>query len=236
MWETIPRLIASGLRRLGRESRFDFRLEPYVPEIDRYGGLAGMQLAQDFFHADSSTAVDLLSLVPPSDDARTRRWALLLASLDRLVRDLQSSRVDGEDLAVDLRDRYHREFEGSGNRVEIGRLFRRHRSDILTLDDPAARVVLGRRSKALRPIAAEFRRMDRRANLSRPWSDIRRSLVHMHLSRMVESGLREHELILYDFLVRRNLWQRSDAPPESRPHRHERRGDAPTLTLRTLAD
>jgi thiopeptide-type bacteriocin biosynthesis protein len=53
---------------------------PYEPELDRYGGPAGVAVAERFFDASSRTAVALLRKLPPGDRA-SRLGKGLLATL-----------------------------------------------------------------------------------------------------------------------------------------------------------
>ena len=61
---------------------------------------------------------------------------------------------------------------------------------------------LHRRSERLAPVAAELRARSRSGRLTLPLGEFARNVAHMHAGRILRSGLRAQELVLYDFLER----------------------------------
>jgi hypothetical protein len=59
-----------------------------------------------------------------------------------------------------------------------------------------------RRSARIRVAAAEFRRLQERAELTRGFPDITLSFAHMHVNRALRTDARVHELSFYDLLER----------------------------------
>jgi hypothetical protein len=68
--------------------------------------------------------------------------------------------------------------------------------------EPIKRRAFERRSARIRVAAAEFRRLQERAELTRGFPDITLSFAHMHVNRALRTDARVHELSLYDFLER----------------------------------
>ena len=58
------------------------------------------------------------------------------------------------------------------------------------------------RSERLRPAVAELQALSQRGELTVSLPDLGASLVHMHANRLLRSGQRAQELVLYDFLAR----------------------------------
>lgn len=58
---------------------------PYEPEHERYGGAAGVEVAEEMFDLSSRTACALLAKLPSPDDRPARLGKALLASLAALV-------------------------------------------------------------------------------------------------------------------------------------------------------
>jgi hypothetical protein len=61
---------------------------------------------------------------------------------------------------------------------------------------------LAGRSQANAPIIEELRAAERRGALSHSVIELAPSYVHMSVNRMIRSAQRNHELVLYDLLVR----------------------------------
>jgi thiopeptide-type bacteriocin biosynthesis protein len=63
------------------------QLDTYEREVERYGGPAGIELAERLFQADSEAVLALAELF--AEDARgDSRWRLALAGMERLLSDL----------------------------------------------------------------------------------------------------------------------------------------------------
>ena len=62
--------------------------------------------------------------------------------------------------------------------------------------------VIHGRSKALRGISKKLRQYEKAGTLSVPLEDLAVSYIHMHVHRLLESGHREQEFVISDFLAR----------------------------------
>ena len=62
--------------------------------------------------------------------------------------------------------------------------------------------MLRHRSARLAPIIAELKACEQAGRLTVPIRDLAPSYLHMHANRLLRSGQRAHEMVLYDFLAR----------------------------------
>jgi thiopeptide-type bacteriocin biosynthesis protein len=58
------------------------------------------------------------------------------------------------------------------------------------------------RSQSIRPLGEALRRHEARGELRTPLIEIAGSLLHMHVNRLLRAHQRQHELVLYDLLLR----------------------------------
>ena len=217
----LPALAAAAAPLLDDGRLWRLQLDTYEREVERYGGAAGIELAERLFHADSEAVVALLDLLE-GDEGADARWRLALCGIDRLLGDLRLDAGDGgaaAKLAVltRLRRSFWREHKGDkALRVRLDRKLRGERRalEALLFGDRAggpaaggaaaayapALAVLDRRSAALAPIAAELAAREAAGRLSVPRAALAASLVHMHANRLLRSAARAHEMVLYDFL------------------------------------
>jgi len=71
--------------------------ELYEPEVERYGGPWGLALAEELFHRQSETALDLLAKIPPG--TRPRRLGKALLAMLVLLFLYRAERREAADLA-----------------------------------------------------------------------------------------------------------------------------------------
>jgi thiopeptide-type bacteriocin biosynthesis protein len=188
------------------------QLDTYEREVERYGGPEGIRLAEQIFHWDSSAVLEILELLEPGDAGLDERWRLALRGIDMLLADLGLELPARREAMARQREAFAREFRAGGPlRGALGDRFRKERAALAALLDPdndAASPlapglrILGERSRQIAPVAAELRSAERGGRLSRPVAAIARSLVHMHMNRLLRSAHRAQELVLYDFLTR----------------------------------
>jgi thiopeptide-type bacteriocin biosynthesis protein len=211
--ELMPRLAEHTRAMLDDGRLWRFQLDTYEREIERYGGPAGIELAERLFHADSTCVIDILGMLA-GDAGNDARWRLTLRGIDQLLDDL------GFDLALRLavmrrvRDgfaREHRAEASIGLSRGLGDKYRKERAALESLldraRDPDSDLApglerLARRSADNAPIIAELRATEQRGALTLPVVDLVPSYIHMHANRLIRSAQRAHELVLYDLLVR----------------------------------
>lgn len=173
--ELVPLLHARAAPLLedGRIARL--QLDTYERELERYGGAAGVSLAEEVFCADSACALALVQATP-GDQGADLRWRLLVRGVDQLLEDLGFALEAKRALA-------RREKEGYGAELgatdalwrQLGQRFRRERASLEALLDRSKdarsphRVALeaftarSEKIRALAPPAARAPRASRRA-------------------------------------------------------------------------
>lgn len=205
--ELLPALEAALERLLATRRIVRAALDTYTPEVDRYGGPLGLELAEKLFQVDSEAVLAALDWLP-ADDAHLR-WRLALAGADQVLCDLGLGLDDRLALVSRARDRLLAEV-GAGAETEraLGARFRPLRGALESLldgGDPAlasALAALSAHRARRRWLAARLRRAERAGRLTRPVAELAHSHVHMHLNRMLRGAHLAHELCIHDFLAR----------------------------------
>jgi lantibiotic biosynthesis protein len=209
--EVLPDLAAAAGQAMERQQLWRLQLDTYEREVERYGGDACMELAEQVFWADSEAALAILATLQ-GDEGADARWRLTLRGMDMLLEDLGFD-LDGRlALARSCRASYGRELAaGEAMARLLGERFRRERLALEALLTRAADhespyspglSAFAERSARLRPLAARLRALLQASEPSVTLEDLASSLLHMHANRVLRSSARSHELVLYDFLVR----------------------------------
>ena len=187
------------------------QLDSYEREVERYGGEAGIRLAESAFHADSDAVLEVVRQLP-GDAGAELRWRVALRGIDLLFDDLGLTLEQKRAVVQRARHGYGSEFgvDGTFSR-EVSRRFRQERSSVeAVLDshrDPPPELApslqaLHWRSIVLAPVAQELRDLADAGRLSVDLSELAMSLAHMHVNRMLRSAQRAQELVLYELLNR----------------------------------
>lgn len=185
-----------------REGRiWRWQLDTYEREIERYGGPAGIELAERIFHADSEAVLAALGDLA-GDEGAEARWRLALVGIDRLLDDFGCDPHRKRDVLAAMRASFAAEHEaGSALNQQLARRLRDVRDELEELL-AAETAVFTRRSERLQPLIAELRAREARGELTSRVDDMIPSFVHMFVNRLIRSDARAHELVLYDFLHR----------------------------------
>jgi thiopeptide-type bacteriocin biosynthesis protein len=200
---------AAPLLADGRIWRLD--LATYEREVERYGGNAGIEFAEDLFEADSEAVLSIVEQLDIEDGADAR-WRLALRGCHLLLVDLGFDLAARTDVlrrsraAFGVEHRVDKSFEG-----KLGQRFRPERAALETL--LSARVgadhpldpgfeALALRSDRLRGVAENLRARERAGQLTVPISHLAASFLHMHCNRLLRANHRRQELVLYDWLLR----------------------------------
>jgi thiopeptide-type bacteriocin biosynthesis protein len=219
------RLTSSVLSRLERalepllESGAVSRLElgSYEPELERYGGPTGVQLAERVFFADSDASSQLVALAADDHDLR---WRLALVGIDRLLSDCGAGLEQRAGLARRASAAYGDEMGATTATWKVVGERYRNCAPVLSRwlwDSPGTDVIL---KKTRRILAA------RSARIESIWKEIERAtldgsmrlpddeelpltLAHLHALRVLGAGSRAREMVLYEFLKRQYAAQRS---------------------------
>jgi len=201
--ELMPQLTAAAQEMLADGRLAKLQLDTYDREVERYGGPAGVEIAERLFQADSEAVLEIVESID-GDEAADVRWRLALAGVDRLLSDLGFDLAAKGAIGERLRDH-------TGYAHALGERFRRERPRLAPLLDPArdnegdlapGLALLRRRSQTLAPLVAELRALESEGRLTRSVEELAASFIHMHVNRMIRAGGPEHERVIYDFLAR----------------------------------
>jgi len=194
-------------------------LDTYHREIERYGGDAGIELAEQIHAADTDAVMKVLGMLGGEDDADAR-WKLCMYAADRLLADGGFDLQQRRDWAKDGHIRYRLEYPNAPNLESgIGQRWRTERAELTALLDDTiehpydpARQVFSQRSEQIAPLLAELADRSRRGTVMQPFRELLLSFFHLHAVRLLRSGQRTHEMILLGFLDRYYASQIARAP------------------------
>ena len=199
--EVLP-LLESATAPLLQDGRlWRLQLDTYDREIERYGGPAGILLAERLFHTDSEAALAIVEHLTGDEGADTR-WRLALCGIDLLLTDLGLDPTAKRSTLTTLRDGFFREFGGTKPlRVQLDQKQRAERRALSTLLDAPAPSILQTRSARNASVIATLRHLEQAHRLTLSIAHLAPSLIHMHVNRLIRSAQRAHELVLYDLLA-----------------------------------
>lgn len=200
---------AAGFARQG--VIWNVALDSYQRETERYGGPAGIEIAEHMFHADSDAVAALLEHLR-GDAGEIARWRLTLRGIDLLLDDLGLDRRAKLGVMRHGKAKLARMLQASAALDrQLGAAYRKQRTSIDALLDPAgdatselsvALALLHRRSTTLAPWVRELRLRELAGQLTQPIAELAWSFVHMFTNRMLRSAALAQELVLYDWLGR----------------------------------
>lgn len=186
------RLIESGLA-------WKVQLDTYEREVERYGGADAIDLVEEIFFRDSVAVLEMLEACS-GDAGAVIRAPLMAAGIDALLRDFGYDLPGRLRMAEASREMLGKQFQYELVRDTLAERFRRERSAFQRLLDHSV-PALQHRSNAIAQVAAKLIALDRRNRLSLPLDAILPSIAHMFVNRLSRSAGREHELVVYDYLV-----------------------------------
>jgi thiopeptide-type bacteriocin biosynthesis protein len=174
---------AAELVERGLCGRFSF--ETYDREIERYGGEAGLALAEEIFAADSRAVVRLLAL-ERAKQLPIERGNLAVLVVDDLLATLgldETARLTWSRRFATLRNECSDEYRQKG--PELRDLLRARSAERTRPDQSAVMDILTERRDSLRATACSLQTMEETGTLERSRDDILASLVHMTLNRLL---------------------------------------------------
>jgi thiopeptide-type bacteriocin biosynthesis protein len=209
--ETLPQLHRAAVPLLETGQLWRVQLDTYEREVERYGGEAGIGLAERAFHADSDATAKIVRQLT-GDAGADLRWRVALRGIDMLFDDLGLTLEQKQAIARGARRGYGREFGAGGDfQQAVGRRYRTERAGIAALLDPhldppeelaASLGALRQRSVVLAPVGQELRASSAAGRLTAQVPELAMSLAHMHVNRLLPSAQRAQELVLYELLGR----------------------------------
>jgi thiopeptide-type bacteriocin biosynthesis protein len=186
------------------------QIDTYEREIERYGGSAGIELAERIFHADSEAALEIIEMLEPGDTGLDERWRLACAGMDLLLEDFGFNLQEKHSILQRARDGFFQEFGGEKYlAIQLGDKFRKERKDLSELleykDGHPLSLgidVFRQRSLSSRPLFNELRELEQARRLTVSLHDLALSYLHLHANRLLRSAQRQQELVIYDLLLR----------------------------------
>ena len=213
IWREVAPILLERLLPLSGDARlWRIQFDTYQPEVSRYGGPAGIELAEQFFFIDSEAVLMLLAGLAGADSCNSR-WRACAVGIDTLLEDFCFELTTKHALLLRHRKALAREFGFTEKNLGI-QLKRRYQAERQTLEEmirspittdissAAGLESLHRRSERMLPIVLELQQCARSGRLSKSLPDLVVSFVHMHCNRLLRSEARKHELIVTDFLQR----------------------------------
>jgi len=208
--EVLPALEAAVAPLLADGRLWRMQLDTYDREIERYGGPAGIVLAERLFHADSEAVLATVDLLE-GDEGADARWRLAVCGIDVFLEDFRFDAGGKRAILGQIREGFFREFGGGKPlRIQLDQKQRAERRALETLLDPVrgaasdlapGLAILKSRSEKNAALVAELRRLEQARRLTMPLMQIVPSLIHMQVNRLIRSAQRAHELVLYDLLA-----------------------------------
>lgn len=186
-------------------------LDTYEREVERYGGPAGVPLAEEIFAVDSDAVLELLRGIERGERGEQQRWRLAVRGVDALLDDLGLDPAGKLRVMRRMRDAFAAEHRVDG--LLSGQIGKRYRKERATLErllereqdadsPPPGLAILAERSERLAPIVAELRAAEHAGRLSDPVETLASSFLHMHLNRLLRTHHRRQELVIYSLLTR----------------------------------
>lgn len=220
----IPSLNKMAARALAEGLVCGVQWGTYERELERYGGLLGIKLSEEFFGIDSEAVLRLLEYVS-GDAGQVIRWGLALSGIDHLLNDLGFDLPRKLALIHEQRESFGREFgvEQNGMKPQLNQLYRGQRPYVMQLLErkgdlvaplAAGFDVLRQRSAGLSDVTARLHAAAQGGQLTCSLENLAASYIHMHVNRLLRSAQRAHELVLYDFLERSYRSQLAQEPKQ----------------------
>jgi thiopeptide-type bacteriocin biosynthesis protein len=201
---------ATGLVDSGIAHRFD--LATYRREVERYGGEQGVSAAERIACVDSESLVRLLRL---GKHYSIDRAVLAVVSVDELLRSWgldEQARTSWCGRSSEPERETGIEYRLKG-RLPQAALAHQQSCERQLEWLHAIREVLAQRTREIAPFASTICQLERKGELSRPWFEIQRVLMHMHLNRLLGPQRKDEERILGLFRRSRlSLGQRLNQP------------------------
>ncbi|BDU72783.1 lantibiotic dehydratase [Mesoterricola silvestris] len=180
------------------------QVDTYERELERYGGLEGMLLAEAWFEQDSEKALDLLHECD-GEEGSGLRWQRAFKAMDELLSGLGLSLTAKLRIVDAIRGGLGREFNPELG-IQLGERYRSLRRDleawIPVPGRPAPPALPDPRLHRQRTCLHRLAEAASHGRLSLPLEDLAASLVHMQVNRFMRGSHRAHELVLADFLGR----------------------------------
>ena len=185
--QLLPKLCTWATRLMEEDFCSRFVFDTYDREVERYGGMAGTQVAESIFAIDSRTVSELIYLIQERV-LKLDRITLAVLSADNLLASLgltQTARLQWLRQHVSSRDEVGQEYR---QRKTLLRSLLHDRSRLL--NEPAGESVaqaFTTQSVMLAPIAERLLGLAKQGQLSQTMDMLFSSYIHMHFNRLFGS-------------------------------------------------
>ncbi|RFM35946.1 lantibiotic dehydratase [Chitinophaga silvisoli] len=195
-WQQILHLLYEQLGQYQKQELiYKVQTDTYVREIERYGAET-MEFSEQVFHADSKAVLNCICQLEGEDGERYR-WLLAARGVDVLLQDFGFDLAGRAAIMKVIREGFFREFGGSQDlQTQLNSKYRQEMRQLSSFLDP--------RQDGENGIEGLF---DERSAFIRatvppgiPADYLLPSYIHMFLNRILLTGQRKHELVLYHFL------------------------------------
>lgn len=195
---------------LERGALWRIQYDTYKRETERYGGTLGIDLTEQFFHADSEAVLKIIERLEGGDAGLDERWRLTCAGMDLLLNDFGLSLAEKYELLRDIRDSFAREYKVDKQfRIQLGEKYRQERKFLTELlkypeHHPLSLglEIFRERSCVTAPIIKKLYSAAGKGKLSSSINKIIGHYLHMHANRLLRSMQKEQEVVIYDLLTR----------------------------------
>jgi thiopeptide-type bacteriocin biosynthesis protein len=204
LWQAVQQHASEG-----KVSRLQF--DTYEREIERYGGLEGVEIAERLFESDSKLVLELLSSIS-SHLGSGLRWRVAFLSVDRLLSALGFDTAARRQLLNSLGKFQEKNFLVNDRyKKQLSDKFRKERQSLeALLESPAGlgdvpgsiHTALAEYEGKLNAIRGQLESAKKTGKLTKTIPELASSYIHMHLNRMFRSAANAQEMVLYDFLTR----------------------------------
>lgn len=177
------------------------QIDTYEREVERYGGILGIDLAEQTFHADSEAVLNLLGLLAGDDDP-DRAWRVAMMGMDWLLADLGLDARAKLDVVSHARRELAQEL-GVTSRViaQIDAKYEREAARSTCSDGTEKNPyveALSLRSERLRPVGTGLGA----SSIGITRQSFGRHMIHMHANRLLQAPSRAQELVIARMLER----------------------------------
>lgn len=195
-WHQILHLLYEQIRQYQKQELiYKIQTDTYVREIERYGADT-MEFSEQVFHADSKAVLNCICQLEGEEGERYR-WLLGARGVDVLLQDFGYDLARRAVIMKAIRDGFFQEFGGSQDlQTQLNSKYRQEMRQLSSFLDPAQD-----RENGIEGLFDERSTLIRALIPTGIDADyLLPSYIHMFLNRILLTGQRKHELVLYHFL------------------------------------
>jgi thiopeptide-type bacteriocin biosynthesis protein len=195
-WHQIMHLLYEQIGQYQKQELiYKIQTDTYVREVERYGA-GTMEFSEQVFHADSKAVLNCICQLEGEEGERYR-WLLGARGVDVLLQDFGYDLTRRAAIMKAIRDGFFQEFGGSQDlQTQLNNKYRQEMRQLSSFLDPRQDGENGigglfdERSAFIRALIPSGINADY----------LLPSYIHMFLNRILLTGQRKHELVLYHFL------------------------------------